>query len=312
MKKMGLKSRLFLVLSIVFMHMYYIPVNAGGDEIEIKVEESYQMHIGESGETVKFSPTEDGWYKFYTTGEYNTYATLYNSNWDIIDVKDDTNDDFNFHMKLYLYSGYTYYLEVYAYKLENGATAKFELIVESAVGVEEVEVTKEPDNTTVIKGFEAQTIYCDGLEAIFTLSDGTKVEWAYSEDNTVGDSQVYVYIDDDGYEHYYIEIVCEEAYTKFFFDTIEPTAPTLLTHYRKDGNSVIDLYLPEKMDIIAAFADYENKILKSINCVPVEVSEAAVVSVISENKDALGEGDKIMLVGSINSMIPLCNAYTVE
>lgn len=218
----GLKKILSIVIAMaVLITVFPMTVAyAGGDEYELSLDSPYNMWIDSNGETVKFSPQNDGWYSFYTNGQYDTYATLYNSNWDFIAENDDSLDCHNFTINYKLYSGYTYYLTVNAY-LDTEETAQFELIAKEIVGVEEVQITKEPDNTTVIEGFEKYTYDCSGLEATFTLSDETTVDWTYNEDEYVNGQFVDITFNNDGLGHYYIDITCGDAFTRFFFTTIE-------------------------------------------------------------------------------------------
>lgn len=62
---------------------------AGGDEIELSLDTPYEVWVGENVEIYRFSPSDDGWYRFYTSGDFDTYATLYNSNWEQITFADD-------------------------------------------------------------------------------------------------------------------------------------------------------------------------------------------------------------------------------
>lgn len=217
------KKLLAIMLSVLVLiaSMPFMAVSAGGDEYVLTVDTPYNMWISNSGEIVRFSPEKDGWYKFYSTGEYDTYATLFNSTYEELRYADDSDEDMNFEFKIKLYSGYTYYLEVMAYGLEDEDTAKFDLYVTETAGAESLTITKEPDRTTVIEGFEAETMDCRGLEAEFTLTDGTTVNWSYNEDEKVAGSFVDISQGNDGAGHFYIDITCDEAFERYFFTTIE-------------------------------------------------------------------------------------------
>ena len=308
-----MKKLYLMILALVMTVLATaITVYAGGDEVEITTDEPYNMYIGVSGEIVKFSPEEDGWYKFYTTGDYDTYVTIYNSNWDEIKSADDTNDGYNFCLKCELYQGYTYYLKINYYAEEDGETAQFPLYVEEAVVAVDVTITQEPYNMTVIEGFETVSMYCDGLEAEFTLSDGSVVDWSYVGSNAVGDGNAYVFVDNDGYGHYYIDLICENAYTRLFFDTVSNTKSYLLNHYVYDNASNIELYVPAAGTYQVVFADYTGNRLSNIDIVNFDAGSEGMYGIISEHGLLLDKDDKIMLWSDTTSLKPLCAAYTIR
>ena len=208
-----------LVITMLFS-VFSFSAFAGGDEIILELDTQYQVWVGEDVEIYRFTPEEDGWYEFYTEGDWDTYATLYNSNWDEILYADDTYKDNNFQLTCKLYQGYTYYLEVGAY-VEDLQLANFDLYVTETVGVEEVVITKAPDNIECIIGLEYDSIDLRGMEVTFTLSDGEEVLWSYNKGNTVAGQYVYDTIDSDGYGNYFVEIVCGEGYDRMFFEMVE-------------------------------------------------------------------------------------------
>lgn len=209
-----------VLISIMLLCMMPFTAFAGGDELELTLDTPYEVWIGESGETFRFSPEQDGWYRFYTDGEYDTYASLYNSNWDRICDSDDTSDSLSFNLVYKLYAGYTYYLEVGAY-LEESQLAKFNLYATQTVGVEDVYISKAPDNKECIIGLEHDSIDLTGMEVTLTLSDSQNVVWSFDEGGDVAGNRVDVQIGDDGSGHYFVAIECGEGYDKMFFDMVE-------------------------------------------------------------------------------------------
>ena len=121
-------KKIISVILVVIMLLSAMPFTAyaGGDEIELLLDTPSEVWVGEDVETYRFTPTEDGWYRFYTDGDWDTYANLYNSNWDEVAWSDDYYNDYNFDFSCKLYSGYTYYLEVGAY-VEDPQLARFNL-----------------------------------------------------------------------------------------------------------------------------------------------------------------------------------------
>lgn len=226
-----------VLVSIMLLSLMPFTAFAGGDEIELELDTKYEVWVGEDVEIYRFTPNEDGWYKFYTQGDCNTYATLYNSNWDQIDFADDSYDDSNFSLTYKLYSGYTYYLEVGAY-VEETQVVKFNLFATETVGVEDAYISKKPDDTTCIIGFEYESIDLSGLEVTFTLSDGEEVLWSYDEGGTVAGFNVENTIDSDGYGNYFVEIVCGEGYDKLMLDMIE----NLIKSISVESMSPIEIY----------------------------------------------------------------------
>lgn len=226
-----------VLISVMLLSLMPFTAFAGGDEIELELDTKYEVWVGEDVEIYRFTPTEDGWYKFYTEGDCNTYATLFNSNWDQIDFADDSYDDSNFSLTYKLYSGYTYYLEVGAY-VEETQVVKFNLFATETVGVEDAYISKKPDDTTCIIGLEYESIDLSGMEVTFTLSDGEEVVWSYDEGNTVAGFYVDYSIDSDGYGNYYVEVVCGEGYDRLMFDMIENPVESISV----ESMSAIELY----------------------------------------------------------------------
>ncbi|MDO4749192.1 MAG: hypothetical protein Q4A12_08475, partial [Eubacteriales bacterium] len=163
-----------------------------------------------------FSPEHDGWYVFYSEGDSDAYATLYNEYYDEIDYSDDFNG-YNFAIVEKLYKGYTYILEVNSWDEDLSA---FSVAVDETVAAESAEVTQEPYNATVVQGFEYETLDPSGLEVEFTMSDGSIVNWSYDDEDPVGYEYVTVNEADDGMGNYYLDIMCGDAFERFFFTTV--------------------------------------------------------------------------------------------
>ena len=232
---------------------------AGGDEIELFLDVTHPLWLGIDTEMFKFTPIEDGWYKFYTQGDADTYCTLYNSNFDEITWGDDTFDDENFSISSKLYAGYIYYLEVGAHIEEDLGTAIFDLMVTETEGVEAVSITTLPDNTNCIIGFENESIRLNGLQLTLTLSNGEEILWTYNEDsNFVSGCMVETCIDDDGDGHYYLDVICGEGFDRFYFDmienpiesiSVESMSPIEIYEYSSgmysEGNYIYSYLMPE-------------------------------------------------------------------
>ncbi len=228
---------------------------AGGDEIELLLDTPYDVWVGEDTEVYRFTPTDDGWYRFYTDGDWNTYANLYNSNWDTIISADDAYNDKNFNFSYKLYSGYTYYIEVGAY-VEELQLARFNLYATETVGVEEAYISKEPDDKTCIIGLENESVNLSGLEVIFTISDGEEVLWDYDTYENVANTFVTVNIEDDGSGHYYVEVKCGEGYDRMFLDMTENPVESISI----DSMSSIEIYENSQGQYIEDYYYYDFKV----------------------------------------------------
>ena len=223
MKKFKKILAVLMAMVMLVCMMPMVVANAGGDEVKITLDTPYEMWVGPDGETLKFSPESDGWYQFSSQGNYDTVASLYNSDWEEIAYSDDGFDeDYNFRIVEKLYEGYTYYLDVDVIDIEESETAVFPVVVTEALGVEGIEITKSPDNPTCIEGFEYSTVDLTGLEAEFTLSDGSTVDWAFDTDEkNINGIFIEINVDEDGYGHFFYEIICGEGYAIEFLEVIE-------------------------------------------------------------------------------------------
>ena len=262
-----------ILVAVLLLSVLPFTAFAGGDETELFLDTPYNAWLGENTEMFKFTPSDDGWYNFYTEGKSDTYATLYNSQFDEIIYVDDTFDSQNFNFKFKLYAGYTYYLEVGAY-VEESQTAKFDLIVTETLGVESLYISKKPDNNECIIGLEGDTIDLTGLEVTLTLSDGEEVLWKYDVDGEVAGEAVLVYVDNDGFGHYFIRVECGEGYDTSFFDMVENPVdsisvyrmPAIELYEGTSGYLIDDTYyynyvIPQETEIQINYTDGTSEIV---------------------------------------------------
>ncbi len=133
-----------------------------------------------------FTPNETKTYKLYSEGNYDTYAILYDSDFNIICENDGENGP-NFAIAYTLEANNTYYLEVMGY---NYQPVECTVKVKEIVGVEEVKIIKLPNKTEYYAGFSAQALNLEGLEALITFTDGTSQIWKYGYSDMVGDYTV--------------------------------------------------------------------------------------------------------------------------
>ena len=86
--------------------------------IEIKNEGDYKYF--------KFTPEKDGTLKIYSTGTYDTYGYLYDSNMDLLSSNDDDGEDSNFSITYDVTAGKTY---VIGCKMYSSSIGSFDLVV---------------------------------------------------------------------------------------------------------------------------------------------------------------------------------------
>ena len=173
------------VVLCVIMLLTVIPfssVSALENATELTIDVFTSLKLKGDSVKLSFTAPEDGFYKFYSTGKADTYAELYDSQDNIRceneDVYSDSYDyDYNFTINYKLSAGQTYYLSVNAYESAYVAqNAKVK--VTKISGIESATITKMPNDTTCIEGYEEMSTYVDGLAIDYTFSDGSVVNWS--------------------------------------------------------------------------------------------------------------------------------------
>ncbi len=103
----------------------------------------------DEGVTIEFCPEVDGIYNFYSTGDCDTYVTIYDEEGYYMDSDDDGAEDYNFSLKVNLEANKTYSLHVSLY---GGAAGEFYVYSES-ISFKEI-TTETLDVTIVENGYE--------------------------------------------------------------------------------------------------------------------------------------------------------------
>ena len=257
-----------IVMAVVMLVTMLPMVVAGAAEGAGELELNTPVELLGDGTTYvfTFSPEYDGWYVFYSEGGSDPYATLMSNDYDEIDYDDDF-DEYNFAICEKLYAGYTYILEVSSM---GNDYEPFSVTVEETAAAESIEIIQEPYDTTVIEGFEYDTLDPSGLEIEFTMTDGSIVRWSYDDRQPVGYEYVTIERSDDGMGHYYIDIICGEAFERYFFTTVE--SPITSIEYKSDeaisyyvdsygyydddlGYYIYDYDIPEFAQIVINYKD---------------------------------------------------------
>ncbi len=222
-----LKRTLAMVLSVVMLLSALPMISVGAQTVFAELQLNKKQTVKISGESVmlSFTPKEDGWYEFYSTGESDTFATLSDSESNVLSECDDFDDgnnySMNFSVKCFLEAECVYYLEVDAYIY--GSAESFNVYVTKTVGVESAKLVTRPDDMTCIEGDEDRTLDLSGLVVEFTLSDSSVVEWRYDE-YIFSVNRMNVYIStsksEDGAD-VYVDITCGNAKERLVYTIVE-------------------------------------------------------------------------------------------
>lgn len=113
--------------------VYYL-INVGktnnGPELKTGAEISAAIKKEQEIISYPFTPEKTGTYAFYSTGDTDTYAYLYDAWGNLLASEDDNDEGMNFRINCSLAAGLTYYLEVGAYKGEESEEGSFQMKAE--------------------------------------------------------------------------------------------------------------------------------------------------------------------------------------
>lgn len=244
-----LKKLLAVVLAVVMLMSTLPMVSVGALSIypELTLETPVDLTVGESGKIYTFTPEKDGWYKFYSLGEADTFITI-NRYLTQIGEGDDHGEDMNFTILIELEADQKYYLNIGSHIADDEAVG-FQVVVEEAVSVESMNITQYPYNTTVYEGFEFETADLSGLEIEFTMSDGETVFWTYEEDGMVGDYYVDAHFEGDEEGNYSAIIICGGVTESIKYTVLENPVESISV---ESGSQItlykdVDGYLDEEL-----------------------------------------------------------------
>ena len=190
--------------------------NLGDVEItKLLMGNSYTASLDEfdSDRYFSFTPSESDYYAFYSSGDEDSYAVVYDSDWMMLNEDDDSGEQNNYCVNCYLEEGYTYYLKSSSY--EANVVMSYEVAVEKTEVVEYVEILQYPYKMDYYEGDFGLSLDLSGLELELTYTDGTVVQWNYDDfEELVG---TYMYIDYfvDDYGDYYVCVQCDFAEAMF-------------------------------------------------------------------------------------------------
>ncbi|MBR5923637.1 MAG: hypothetical protein IKZ59_07580, partial [Clostridia bacterium] len=191
---------LSLIPASVFTALAFDSVDdfATAPDIALDTETNVSYNGTELSGAFKFAPASDGMYCFYSSGEYDTYGRIINSNGDEIAYDDDGGSGSNFKVKFTATAGNTYYLLSRLYSASNSADYTVKLI-EYANPVDHVEVAP----IQVIKDLSGQ-VYTDAdNNEYFRYEYYNPTYTVYSKDGSDPRTTSYsTYIDG---QYYYLE-----------------------------------------------------------------------------------------------------------
>ena len=135
-------KRIVTFLLVLAMLASFVPPVAAENYETITVNQEKYVDVDSNGSTIfSFTPTEEGYYSFYST-EYNRdpKASVYDSNMSLIYSDDDSGVNWNFEITWFAEAGQTYYLEARgtgtytAYVVEKPRATSLELTCDAEIG----------------------------------------------------------------------------------------------------------------------------------------------------------------------------------
>lgn len=232
MKK--LKKILAVALTIVMLLTAMPVTSVFAEEVyqELKLDTLKTVSVNGEDTVLSFSPEKDGFYKFISTGSYDTVATLYDGKWNKLNYGDDSKESSNFEIIEKLSAGCVYYLGVNTY---SGTSASFKVKVTETVGIASATVTQYPFDMTCVEDYESRTANLNGLEMTFTTTEGEEMSWAYGDYPYVGDFVITYYdyeVGEDGY--FYVDVKCGGEAVRLQYTIVENPVESIEYHSKKD------------------------------------------------------------------------------
>lgn len=149
-----------------------IGVSASTDILTLN--KSHTITVSAEEETVlEFTPSKTGYYSLTSFSNDDVYCTIYDS-FEEIAYNDDGGEGRDFCVKAKLEAGVTY---TYGIGVFSGKTDNVEVKLQEAPYVTDIEVVKEPYNTTYFNYYIEDYFNIYGAELKLTLSDGSECLW---------------------------------------------------------------------------------------------------------------------------------------
>ena len=220
-----------------------ITVTVTGGE-SITVGETYPTTISEEEGLVvyNFTPETTGKYKFYSVGDYDTNATLYDANFNEIDYSDEEEGS-NFGINIELTAGNTYYYAIGMFNWEGVST--FDVKLEQALSITEMNILTPPDRTEYIEGYFEDFFSITGVRLEIKWSDNSIDFWSYQTQEEVNGERVYFSaVEENGTG--YISFTCAGFEKKYYvtinentIESIELIKPTEDVYIENSGGTMV-------------------------------------------------------------------------
>ncbi len=188
-----------------------------------------------------FTPSQTGYYRFYSVSGYDPHATLLDANMEELYSNDDSwlgENECDFSLKYKLEASKVYYLKIAIF---DDDAATFDVMVEESVSAVSAKLLEEPSQDTIIKGFEIETMCEYGVEVEFTLSDGSKEVWDADMDNIIAYSYVSfqplekITVGSEEESQFVLEVTCDDVVLEIPYQVIEN--PVKSISYKGEGLS---------------------------------------------------------------------------
>ena len=138
-----MKKILSVILCIVICFSAFSLTVCAQEEVEINVGEVKEITLLDNQDEawVKFVPDKDGWYRFYSTGDFDTVCGLYDEEKNELDANDDF-EDYNFSLFYEMEADAIYYFRVTLHETVMD-TGSFQVALEEAVEPDSISISVE-------------------------------------------------------------------------------------------------------------------------------------------------------------------------
>ena len=211
-------------------------------KINVDDEFEVQLKTVDRSRYYEFVPQESDYYAFYTLGDEDTQAYMYDDSFNVIDEDADSGEKYNCYLSHYLEKGKKYYFELtnpLPFNYSGRMTIKAGL--RKTAVVEEINIIKNPDKMSYYKEFvESVSPYVRfrGLECELVFTDGRKEIYKYeSLDEIVGATvETGLAQKDDGTYFYYV--MAGYGYTEIYPQVKDATVTGLTLNTAPDREYV--------------------------------------------------------------------------
>ncbi len=189
--------------------------------VNLSVGKNYWVNLNEVkiNEYFKFTANTSDYYALTSYGDYDTYAFVYDEQWNLVTKDDDSGEGVNFSAAVYLEEGKTYYFE--ATSFDNYVPEmSYAVSIGPTEVVTDIEITQYPYELTYYEDYVYDYVDYSGLELKLTYTDGTVVDWAFDDEEEIVGTTVYLDCYEDDYGDYYVYVSTGFADSYFYLEVI--------------------------------------------------------------------------------------------